>query len=113
MSRKFFLPVSNWALVLNLAVFLAAVGLLLLHHKNLPPELPLWFSKPWGAQRLAQPVSLWLFPAIIIFSLLLNNLLAKILLANHRVLALILVWAALLISLILLFPLYRILLVVV
>ena len=113
MNNKFMVPVSLWAFVLNLLVFFASITLLLIHRNSLPPTLPLWFSKPWGAERLAQPLALWLLPSIILISLVLNNLIAKFLLKNHKLLALILVWAALLISLILLFPLYRILLVVV
>ena len=113
MSNKFFSPVSLWALVLNLIVFFTAVTLLLLHRNSLPPTLPLWFSKPWGAERLAPPLALWLLPSIILISLVLNSLVAKILFENQRTLALILVWATLLVSLILFFPLYRILLVIV
>lgn len=110
MVKKLLTPVSGWALVLNFLVLLTSVGLMVLHQANLPPVVPLWFSKPWGIERLAAPESLWLLPLIIGIFLMLNNFIAKILFSNHKILALILVWSALLISLIVFFPLYRILL---
>jgi hypothetical protein len=111
--KKIFAPVSNWAFILNLLVLIVSVSLTFLHQKDLPPTLPLWFSKPWGEERLAEPNSLWLLPALIAVFLIVNNLAAKFLYRTHKVLALILVWAALIISLIVLFPLYRIVLVVI
>jgi hypothetical protein len=109
--NKLFLPVSFWALLLNLIVLFLAVGLLVLHFEKLPPSLPLWFSKPWGAERLSPPIYLWLIPLIILTFLVSNNLLAKVVAGSNRVLSLVLVWGALIISLIILFPLYRIILI--
>lgn len=113
MQKNPIIPVNLPAFVLNLLVLASAVGLLLIHQNDLPPSVPLWFSKPWGQERLASPTFLWLFPTIILFFLLLNNLIAKLLFRTQRVLAAVLVWSALIVSLILLFPLYRILLVVI
>lgn len=113
MSKNIFFPVSWWAFSLNFLVLIVAVFLILLNRQDLPPVLPLWFSKPWGSERLASPFFLWLLPLIILFLLLLNNILARILVSKHRVLALLLVWSGLIISLIILFPLYRILLVII
>ena len=113
MKRTIFLPVNLWIFVANLFVVIGATVLLLLNQKTLPPQIPLWFSKPWGEARLAEPKFIWLLAFIILLVFFINNILAKLLLDKHRTLALIMVWAALIISLILLFPLYRILLVVI
>lgn len=54
---------SNWLLIvahkfiLGLNTFTLIIILLFI--KFLPPKIPLWFSKPWGDEQLAQP--LWLF----------------------------------------------------
>lgn len=113
MNKLFFAPINIWAFLINLLVLVFAVFLIFSHQKDLPPQIPLWFSRVWGNERLAPPNMLWVFPIIILSFLLLNNLIAKLVFAKQKVLALVLVWAALIISLILLFPLYRILLVVV
>lgn len=113
MFKNLINPVSVWALLLNFFVLFSAIFLLLLHQNDLPPTVPLWFSQEWGNARLADPSFLWIFPSIIFVFLVFNNLVAKLLIKNHKILALILVWSALIISLTLLFPLYRILLVVI
>jgi len=41
------------------------VGLLLIYHRGFPPEVPLWYSLPWGQDQLAAPVWLWLLPGLI------------------------------------------------
>jgi hypothetical protein len=48
----------QWAIT---AMFTAAVtGVWLIFSKNLPPLLPLFYSRPWGEEQLAGPVWLWL-----------------------------------------------------
>lgn len=51
---------------LTLTVIFAAVqiGLLLNYQKQLPPVVPLFYSLPWGNIRLADPIWLWLLPAL-------------------------------------------------
>lgn len=113
MFKKIFTPVSWSAVIINFFVLLSSVGLLIIHREKLPPVIPLWFTKPWGSERLADPNYLWLFPLLIFTFLFINNLIGKILLRRQKILALILVWSALFVSLILFFPLYRILLIVI
>lgn len=56
---------------------LAQTSLLLVSWGRLPPEVPLFYSRPWGEQILAAPVFLFLMPAIAIFCFLANWLLAS------------------------------------
>jgi len=45
-----------------IALFILSVGLLLWRFPILPPEIPLWFSRPWGEDQLASPYWLILLP---------------------------------------------------
>ena len=45
-----------------LALFILSVVLLVWRFPVLPPELPLWFSRPWGEDQLASPYWLVLLP---------------------------------------------------
>lgn len=45
-----------------IALFILSVGLLLWRFPMLPPEVPLWFSRPWGSDQLANPYWLILLP---------------------------------------------------
>jgi len=54
--------------IIQLAVYgsvvLGILGLILpvFWWTKLPPALPLWFSRPWGNDRLASPITLFLLP---------------------------------------------------
>lgn len=41
-------------------------GLLGIFFAKLPPQVPLWYSRPWGEEQLASPVFLVLVPTIIL-----------------------------------------------
>lgn len=50
---------------------------------QLPPQIPLWYTNPWGLKQLANPTLLWIIPAgasIVLFV----NLIATRLLLKHR-----------------------------
>ncbi|MBI2267973.1 MAG: hypothetical protein HYU80_00830 [Candidatus Blackburnbacteria bacterium] len=62
-SKKFF-----FAGLLSLFVSLLFLGIF---YKHLPPEIPLFYSKPWGQEQLAKPIllSIPLALSIMLFSL--------------------------------------------
>ncbi|HUW21243.1 MAG TPA: hypothetical protein VMW41_01110 [Candidatus Bathyarchaeia archaeon] len=43
---------------------------------RLPPQIPLFYSRPWGEKQLASPLELWLLPAFSFGILTLNTFLA-------------------------------------
>ncbi len=50
---------------------LCQVFLILFSKKNLPAQIPFYYSRPWGETMLASPIMLWGLPAIaVIFSVL-------------------------------------------
>jgi len=99
-------PISLAALSVNFLLTLASFWLLFLKQKELPPTIPLWFSKEWGEARLTEPSWLWLIPFSSLFVIFLNNFLASTL-RKFSTLATTLVWFGVFFSLISLYTLYR------
>lgn len=58
---------KNWVIGVStkftFLLILAGFAVLALRFNTLPSEVPLWYSKPWGADRLASPVYLFILPA--------------------------------------------------
>ena len=54
--------------------------LILTAFAKLPPEIPLFYSKTWGAQMLAPKLYLWILPVITLSIYLLNMLISRFLL---------------------------------
>ncbi len=54
---------DNWVVSVSvkfaLLFFVGSFLFIVWRFKNLPPTVPLWYSKPWGNEQLASP--LWLF----------------------------------------------------
>ncbi len=57
---------NNWLISIVhkfvIILFILSVGFLIWRFPVLPPEVPLWFSRPWGADQLASPYWLALLP---------------------------------------------------
>src|SRR3989344_3395426 len=66
--------VGRWVIRIVLIELGIMIGLIGWRFKNLPPEIPLWFSRPWGETQLAQPWMLWLLPALTSLTLVLSTL---------------------------------------
>ena len=58
--------------------------LILTAFAKLPPEIPLFYSKTWGAQMLTPKLYLWILPAITLSVYLLNMLISRFLLFNEE-----------------------------
>jgi len=57
---------------LTFGFLVAQAGLILLFWRKLPPEVPLFYSRPWGKEQLANPWSLFLLPGLTLVVLLVN-----------------------------------------
>ena len=57
---------NNWILSLatRFVIALTVLSFLLVawRYRLLPPQIPLWYAKPWGAERLAEPFWLFILP---------------------------------------------------
>jgi len=56
-----------------LFLIFALLLLIFLNWGRLPPQVPLFFSRPWGEKQLTPPWGLWLLP-LVSFSVLIFNL---------------------------------------
>lgn len=68
---------ANWALNLALVAIISSVIFLGLSWSKLPPQVPFFYSLPWGKEQLAPPASLWFFPASSLVLVLTNLFLAN------------------------------------
>lgn len=57
---------SNWLITLvnKLVIIftLCSLALIIFRWGKLPPLVPLWYSRPWGTDQLAQPIWLFILP---------------------------------------------------
>lgn len=74
------------------ALILAAWG-------RLPPQIPLYYSRPWGQQMLAAPYAIWTLPILAAAFLVLNFFIAFFMLKDNLFLLRVLVSFALVASL--------------
>ena len=85
--NKIFLPISHigffWQDKLNGQIFrwnvffLSIQALLLfLKYNDLPPQIPIFYSEPWGESQLGKSSAIFLLPSISIIILFINNILA-------------------------------------
>lgn len=59
-------------LVFSIFSILLQAALILINWKKLPPELPLFYSQPWGEKMLARPLFLLILPVIVFVFTALN-----------------------------------------
>lgn len=88
---------------------LVSTLLLLWRYGSLPPLVPLWYSKPWGTDRLAHPLWLILLPAASLLILLINTYASRTLTRDMLIFSQILAATALLVAILSLVTLTKIL----
>lgn len=100
---------------INLLIFFICFFLLLVQSvliiffwKKIPPQIPFYYSKPWGESMLASPFQLWLLPVITFIFDLFNFIVATIVFNSEKFLARILVIASGLISFVSVYAIFKI-----
>jgi len=83
---------------LGLRVGLVAIGMglvsLALGWRKLPPEVPLFYSRPYGESQLASAWWLWLLPGLSLVMELIAMRIAGTMIEEDKLLAQILIWSA-------------------
>lgn len=85
---------AKWALRIFLFFFTGSLLILLIKWRELPPEVPLYYSLPWGEEQLTTPFNLLILPLVSFFVFILNFFLASILLEKEPWLCRILILTA-------------------
>lgn len=92
----------------NLFFIVINLAYLILRFKELPSEVPLFYSLPWGEQQLAPPSYLFIFPIFSITTSLFNSILAAFFLHSIQLLSRLLLAFSLAVSFFSLFATYNI-----
>ena len=83
-------------------------ALLLITWGQLPPVVPIFYSKPWGDLMLAAPIYLWLLPGVTLIFFILNYFIAIYILREYYFLNRVLIAFTALIAISTLYDLSRI-----
>ena len=105
------LTLWNWRVVTMGVV--VGVGLLALYWKYLPPEVPLFYSRPWGEDQLVSPYFLWMIPLLNLVSGVGLGFAASNLGSEDKVLPAIILVSSMIVQLILTLGLIRIVMLVI
>lgn len=95
-------------LLFAITIIQSMVIWLLVKRAEIPPEVPLWYTKAWGEAQLAPGNYLWLLPGIATMVLIVNLLLSKLFFRRERVLSHLLILVSTLVSFLLGFAFFRI-----
>ncbi|HNY04556.1 MAG TPA: hypothetical protein PKI92_02250 [Candidatus Woesebacteria bacterium] len=60
----------------SLFLFLAQIVIITWFYNQLPPEIPIYFSRPWGQSWLSSSASIFILPLFSLITLLINYFLA-------------------------------------
>lgn len=71
--KKFKLAVKTF-----LVFFISSLIIIILKFPSLPPEVPLYYSLPWGEEQLTSPLNLTILPLSSLFAFLINFYLAGV-----------------------------------
>jgi len=53
-----------WTWVMTATILAAGLGVWLIARNQMPPQIPLWYSQPWGESQLAGPEWLLIMPGM-------------------------------------------------
>lgn len=68
---------------INLLLIIAMVAAIGVKWQSLPPEIPLFYSRPWGEDQLTERLFIFLLPGLSLVILVFNSLLIKLLLKKN------------------------------
>lgn len=63
---------SFWSFLVSIIFVLLQVLLIAFYWRRLPPEIPLFYSKPWGSAMLSSMLFIWIIPVISFFFIFVN-----------------------------------------
>jgi len=100
--------VNNLFFRWNIIAILVQFALLFLKLNDLPPQLPLFYSEPWGESQLVSASTIFLLPILSLAVILINHFLAALFHSQYRLFSRILIIISLVYSLFSLISLWQI-----
>lgn len=94
-QQKYTGSIFRW----NIIILVAQTAILVFKFNQLPPQVPLFYSLPWGVARLAPTPQLFIIPIYCLAVMVLNNFIAASVLAKSHLLSWLLIIFSLVISL--------------
>ena len=81
---------------ISILLVLSQLGIIIFSYPKLPPEIPLFFSRPWGESQLVQPLLLIILPVFSLVFIIVNSLIASMFLDKETFLSQILTFGGVL-----------------
>ena len=72
---------ANLAVVVSLLFIVIMGGFFFIFYHQLPPQVPLFYSRPWGERQLVSPFTLLFLPFLSLVMLIINILISRFLMA--------------------------------
>ena len=82
----------------SVLIIIVQTGIIIFFFSQLPPQVPLYYSRPWGESQLAPAHHLFFLPSFSLLFLLLNIGLAVPFIEKKKFLSVCLAWASLIVS---------------
>lgn len=79
-------------------IIVGQIGIIIFFFSRLPPQVPLYYSRPWGESQLAPTHHLFLLPGFSLLFLLINSALAVPFIEKNKFLSICLAWTNLIVS---------------
>lgn len=76
--------ISFWSFFASVILIVFQLFLIVLYWEKLPPEIPLFYSKPWGSSMLAPQIFIWLIPILSFFFIFVNFCIVIFFLQGNR-----------------------------
>lgn len=91
-------------------ICLVLIGVVIaLHLKTMPPEIPIFYNRPWGTARLMPSSWLWAILGINTIIVFVDTYIAAKTHAQEKLISRLLIWVGALVSFLLLITIYKIL----
>jgi len=75
------------AFQLSVLFWLGQISVIIFSWRYLPPQIPLFYSRPWGKEQLADPVGLFILPCLSLLVSLVNLILLITLFKKERLIS--------------------------
>lgn len=105
-------PLMVKVFIIFTAIFMSSLIFFFLRWSKLPPEVPLYYSLPWGEKQLASPWELTILPTLALSIMVTNFFLAFFFAQDNKLLLKILIYTSLFVSIILLYNFIQIIILV-